>query len=292
MLRRVLARYVLTSLMLATVAGVSHAQVREEARLLLATQVVEELRSQRDQAIPERLLERAYGIAVFPDVNKAAFVVGGRYGQGALVVRNENGVFSNPVFVRLAGGSVGWQIGVQQTDVVLVFTTKAGIERITKGKMTLGADASVAAGPVGRQASAGTDGSFKAEVYSYSRSRGLFAGLALDGSALTIDAKANRSFYRTRDVTAQQILDGAVQTDAATVPRFLAAINSSTAPRATASAEQAPAAPATADGSSSPQPAPAPTNQVKTFPMEDPQPGSEPGTQPSSEPGSPPPPRD
>lgn len=287
MLRRILARYVLTSLMLASVAGVGHAQVREEARLLLATQVVEELRAQRDQAIPERLLERAHGIAVFPDVNKAAFVVGGRYGQGALVVRNENGAFSNPVFVRLAGGSVGWQIGVQQTDVVLVFTTKAGIDRITKGKMTLGADASVAAGPVGRQASAGTDGSFKAEVYSYSRSRGLFAGLALDGSALTIDAKSNRSFYRTRDVTAQQIIDGAVQTDAATVPRFLAAINASTAPRATASAAAEPtaAAPPTA-------PSTTPTSQVKTFPMEDPQPGSEPGTQPASEPGSPPPPRD
>jgi lipid-binding SYLF domain-containing protein len=268
-------------LMLATAAGISHAQVREEARLLLATQVVEELRAQRDQAIPERLLERAYGIAVFPDVNKAAFVVGGRYGQGTLVVRNENGVFSNPVFVRLAGGSVGWQIGVQQTDVVLVFTTKAGIERITNGKMTLGADASVAAGPVGRQASAGTDGSFKAEVYSYSRSRGLFAGLALDGSALTIDAKANRSFYRTRDVTAQQIIDGAVQTDAPTVPRFLAAINASTAPRATASAASEPA-PATADAheTGTSQPQPAPSNQVKTFPMEDPQPGSEPSDEP------------
>jgi lipid-binding SYLF domain-containing protein len=287
MLRRVLARYVLTSLTLAMIAGVSHAQVREEARLLLATQVVEELRGQRDQAIPERLLERAYGIAVFPDVHKAAFVIGGRYGQGTLVVRNENGVFSNPVFVRLAGGSVGWQIGVQQTDVVLVFTTKAGIERITKGKMTLGADASVAAGPVGRQASAGTDGSFKAEVYSYSRSRGLFAGLALDGSALTIDAKANRSFYRTRDVTAQQIIDGTVRTDAPTVPRFLAAISASTAPR-TAAAEQAPAGSA---NEAAPQ-QPAPSNEVKTFPMEDPQPGTEPGTQPASEPGTAPPPRD
>jgi lipid-binding SYLF domain-containing protein len=289
MLRRALTRYVLTSLLLATAAGASYAQVREEARLLLATQVVEELRGQRDQAIPERLLERAYGIAVFPDVNKAAFVVGGRYGQGTLVVRNENGVFSNPVFVRLAGGSVGWQIGVQQTDVVLVFTTKAGIDRITNGKMTLGADASVAAGPVGRQASAGTDGSFKAEVYSYSRSRGLFAGLALDGSALTIDAKANRNFYRTRDVTAQQIIDGAVRTDAPTVPRFLAAISASTAPR-TAAAEPAPATPEA--GATPQQPATAPSSEVQTFPMEDPRPGSEPGTLPASEPGTPPPPRD
>jgi lipid-binding SYLF domain-containing protein len=279
MLRRVLTRYVLTSLMLVGAAGASHAQVREEARLLLATQVVEELRAQRDQAIPERLLERAHGIAVFPDVNKAAFVVGGRYGQGTLVVRNENGVFSNPVFVRLAGGSVGWQIGVQQTDVVLVFTTKAGIDRITNGKMTLGADASVAAGPVGRQASAGTDGSFKAEVYSYSRSRGLFAGLALDGSALTIDAKANRNFYRTRDVTAQQIIDGTVRTDAPTVPRFLAAINASTAPR-TAAAEPAPAATGTETGAAAKQTAPAPTTEVKTFPMEDPQPGAEPTSEP------------
>jgi lipid-binding SYLF domain-containing protein len=284
MLRRVLARYVLTSLMLATAAGATHAQAREEGRLLLATQVMEELRAQRDQAIPDRLLERAYGIAVFPDVNKAAFVVGGRYGQGTLVVRDQNGAFSNPVFVRLAGGSVGWQVGVQQTDVVLVFTSKAGIDRITNGKMTLGADASVAAGPVGRQASAATDGSFKAEVYSYSRSRGLFAGLALDGSALTIDARANRSFYRKRDVTAQQIIDGTVTTDAPSIGRFLAAINASTAPRSTATAAAEPAA-TTSEGTpapagSAPQPPPAPSNQVKTFPMEDPQPGSEPPTEP------------
>jgi lipid-binding SYLF domain-containing protein len=278
MVRRVLARYVWTSLLLATATAASHAQVREEARLLLATQVVEELRSQRDQAIPDLLLERAHGIAVFPDVNKAAFVVGGRYGQGVLVVRDKAGGFTNPVFVRLAGGSVGWQIGVQQTDVVLVFTTKAGIDRITSGKMTLGADASVAAGPVGRQASAATDGSFKAEVYSYSRSRGLFAGLALDGSALTIDAKANRSFYRNRDVTAQQVIDGAVTSDAPTVARFQAAINAS-APRTAAAEPNAPPEAATRPPQTGAA-QPAPSSQVKTFPMEDPQPGSEPTEEP------------
>ena len=263
---RALARYVVSFAALLAVAGVAHAQAREEARLMLATQVLEELRAQRDQFIPDRLLERAHGIAVFPDVNKGAFFVGGRYGQGALVVRDKNGRFSSPVFVRLAGGSVGWQWGVQQTDIVLVFTTKKGIERITEGKMTLGADASVAAGPVGRQASAATDATFKAEVYSYSRSRGLFAGIALDGSALTIDRKSNASFYRTKGVSAEQIIDGAVRSDAPTVDRFLAAITTSTARDARASTA----------GTAAPAPAPAPASDVKTFPMEDAQPGAEP----------------
>jgi lipid-binding SYLF domain-containing protein len=180
----------------------AHAQAREQGRLLIASQVLEELRGTRDEAIPDRLLERAYGIAVIPDLTKVAFFAGGRRGHGVLVVRDKQGRFSNPVFITMTGGSFGWQWGVQSTDIVLVFTTPKGVEGINGGKVTLGADASVAAGPVGRQAEAGTDASFKSEVYSYSRSRGVFAGLALDGTAITIDDGANAAFYRKPAVAA------------------------------------------------------------------------------------------
>src|SRR5260370_19260427 len=149
----------------------AHAEARGQGRLLTASQVLEKLRATRDQAIPDRLLERAYGIAVIPDLTKVAFFAGGRRGHGVLVVRDKQGRFTNPVFITMTGGSFGWQWGVQSTDIVLVFTTPKGVEGINGGKVTLGADASVAAGPVGRQAEAATDAAFKAEGYSYSRSR-------------------------------------------------------------------------------------------------------------------------
>src|SRR6266853_705514 len=190
-------------------ASAAHAQAREQGRLLTASQVLEELRATRDQAIPDRLLERAYGIAVIPDLTKVAFFAGGRRGHGVLVVRDKQGRFTSPVFITMTGGSFGWQWGVQSTDIVLVFTTPKGVEGINGGKVTLGADASVAAGPVGRQAEAATDAAFKAEVYSYSRSRGVFAGLALDGTAITIDDGANAAFYRKPGVAAGDSISGA-----------------------------------------------------------------------------------
>ena len=124
-----------------TMASVARADARQEAQVIISTQVLEELRGTRDQYIPDRLLERAYGIAVIPDVKKAAFGIGGRFGRGVLVVRDGNGRFSNPSFVTLSGASIGWQAGAQETDVVLVFTTRAGVEGITDGKLALGADA-------------------------------------------------------------------------------------------------------------------------------------------------------
>jgi lipid-binding SYLF domain-containing protein len=245
-----------------------HAQAREQGHLLLATQVLEELSATPDTFIPDRLLERAYGIAVVPDVTKVAFIAGGRRGTGVLVVRDKSGRFTNPVFIALTGGSFGFQAGVQSTDVVLVFTTRTGIEGITGGKVTLGADASVAAGPVGRQASVATDSNFAAEVYSYSRNRGLFAGIALDGSVLSIDRGANAVFYKKPGVTATEIMNGEVTTNDSTAQRFLAAISRSTGGNTTAAS--APVVGASAS------PAPAPASEVKTFPMADPQPGTEP----------------
>src|ERR1700736_4597431 len=195
----------LAGLVLASSATGAWAQAREQGRLLMASQVLEELRSSRDQYIPDRLLERAYAIAVIPDMTKIAFFAGGRRGHGVLVVRDKDGRFTSPTFITMTGGSFGWQWGVQSTDILLVFTTHKGVEHITSGKFTLGADASVAAGPVGRQASAQTDTSFQAEGYSYSRSRGVFAGLAVDGTALTIDHDANDVFYGKSDVEASDI---------------------------------------------------------------------------------------
>jgi lipid-binding SYLF domain-containing protein len=253
------------------------ASSREEARLIEASGVLEELRASRDQYIPDRLLERAYGIAVIPGVVKGGLGIGGRFGRGVLVVRDKDGRFTNPAFVNLTGGSFGWQIGVQSIDVVLVFTTRAGIEGITDGQLTLGADASVAAGPIGRQASAGTDPSFSKEVYSYSRTRGLFAGLALDGSAITIDRKANARFYKQR-VTASDIFTARVTTDSDTTKRFLRAVQTSTtsvpgthqAAKDSAAATPAPATDAAPAASAT---------DATTFPMEDSQPGQEPPKQ-------------
>ncbi|HEY4210912.1 MAG TPA: lipid-binding SYLF domain-containing protein [Steroidobacteraceae bacterium] len=272
---------VLAASALALANTVAHAQAREEGHLLMASQVLEELRSTRDQFIPDRLLERAYGIAVVPDVTKIAFFAGGRHGNGVLVVRDKDGRFSSPMFVSMTGGSFGWQWGVQSTDIVLVFTSRKGVEGITGGKFTLGADASVAAGPIGRQASAATDPTFKAEIYSYSRSRGVFAGVALDGTVLSIDDDANEDFYKKKEVTATQIMSGEVTTQDDTAKRFLAAIMTSTRGQETASASP-PAPPAREADASNPAsrpsaPAPSrPSTGAQAFPLEDQHPGSEP----------------
>lgn len=272
----------LTCFALVVSASVSSAENREDARLITATNVLKELRATRDQYIPDLLLERAYGIAVVPDVTKAAFILGGRRGKGVLVVRDKEGRFTNPVFINLTGGSIGWQAGVQSTDIVLVFTTRRGIEGITDGKLTLGADASVAAGPVGRQASAATDASFSAEVYSYSRSRGLFAGVALDGTAVTIDYRSNAAFYKRPGITASDIINGAVTTDSQYVRNFLTAVSTTTSD--VKSAASTSSQPAGAGGGAPASKPAAPTSSapardsggVRTFPMEDPQPGEEP----------------
>jgi lipid-binding SYLF domain-containing protein len=245
-----------------------------EAKLLVAAQVLDALREQRDQAIPEHLLQRAYGVAVIPKVTKVALILGGRRGSGVLVVRDSRGRFSNPVFINLTGASVGVQWGAQETDVVLVFTTQRGVEGIADGKLTLGAGASVAAGPVGRQAEAAAG--VAAEVYAYSRSRGLFLGVALDGTSLSINDKANAAWYGRKDVLASQIISGAVAApDSENSRRFLAALAQSTGETAETpgGASSASVTPAPVD--TGPHPAPA-SGEVQTFPMADPSPGAEP----------------
>ena len=271
----------LIGLLLTLGATGAWAQAREQGRLLMASQVLEELRTSRDQYIPDRLLERAYAIAVIPDMTKIAFFAGGRRGHGVLVVRDKDGRFSSPTFITMTGGSFGWQWGVQKTDIVLVFTTKKGVEGISGGKVTLGADASVAAGPVGRESSASTDMSFKAEVYSYSRSRGVFAGLAIDGTVISIDDDENEAFYKKHGITATDIATGAVTTNDDAARRFLTAVTTSTRGEQSASATPVPASASAAPNPSQPaapaQPSPlSSSGGAQTFPAEDTQPGREP----------------
>lgn len=180
----------------------------ETATVDSATDVLTALSDIPARGIPPALLQDAQAVAIIPNVLKAGFIIGGRHGTGVLLVRQPDGAWSNPVFVSLTGGSIGWQVGVQSTDIVLVFKTRAGLERIMRGrgKLTLGADIAVAAGPVGRQAEAATDGQLRAEIYSYSRSRGLFAGLSLEGAGLNVDNEANDDFYRLRGLRTADIL--------------------------------------------------------------------------------------
>ncbi len=160
-----------------------------------AVRVLEEMMKESDKSIPAGLIAECAAIAVIPDVIKAGFIIGGRHGKGVLLVRTPSGGWGDPAFIDLKGGSLGWQAGVQSADIVLVFRTPRGVENIAEGKFTLGADAGIAAGPLGRQAEASTDSAFKAEILSYSRSRGLYAGLSLQGSSLQEDRKANKEFY-------------------------------------------------------------------------------------------------
>ena len=183
---------VLAGLLAATAAVAAQ---REDVRAGDAVRVVQQIQSIPESAIPDRLLDEAKAIVVVPDTIKAGFMVGGRRGLGLMSVKSPDGTWSNPVFVKLAGASFGLQAGVQSADVILVFRSERGVDSIVNGKITLGAYAGIAAGPVGRNAAAATDGEFKAEIWSWSRARGLFAGVALDGAVLSIDNGANRTAY-------------------------------------------------------------------------------------------------
>ena len=166
--------------------------------LRLAATVLDELQQVPAKGIPAKLLADAEAVAVIPNVLKAGFVVGGHGGHGVAVVRTKDGGWGEMRFVSIGGASVGFQAGVQSSDVVLVFKSRRGLDRLLDGKakLTLGADASVAAGPVGRDAEAATDGKLQAEIVSYGRSRGLFAGIALQGAVLTADKRTEELYSK------------------------------------------------------------------------------------------------
>ena len=178
----------------------------ERERVQKATTVLSEIMGVTDGGIPKDLMNRAEAVAVIPHMVKGAFIVGGDYGKGVVSRRMNNGSWSAPAFLKMGGGSFGFQLGAEATDLVLIFTNRDGVDGLIKGKVKLGADASVAAGPVGRNAQVGTDVLLNSAVLAYSRAKGLFAGIALDGAVVSIDNDANRKVYG-HELTADDILN-------------------------------------------------------------------------------------
>ena len=201
---RAIPCFLAAGLALALAAAPVRAGDRERHTVEAAADAVNGLCGEPIRCIPPALMEDAAGVAVIPNVIKAGFVLDGRFGRGVALGRRPDGTWGDPVFLTLAGGGVGWQAGVQSTDVILVFKTREGLRRLMEGKdkLTLGGNVSVAAGPIGRDAEAATDAQLSAEIYSYSRSRGLFLGASLEGAALLVDHRANDAFYDPREAPA------------------------------------------------------------------------------------------
>lgn len=180
----------------AALAVESGGDTREEReRAQKAAEVLDSIMASPDQEIPRDLLAKAHGIAVVPNVIKGAFFAGGRFGKGLVAARDDNGEWGTPLFVDIGGGSFGLQIGVEATDLILVFTEPDGLREMLKDNLKLGADAGAVAGPVGRRVEAGTNLTFDSPIYSYSRNKGVFAGISLDGSVLSVDDSSNHEVY-------------------------------------------------------------------------------------------------
>lgn len=207
--------------------ALAHLQAAEESdevkRLRAATTAFGEIMSAGDKSIPNAILEKAQAIAIFPGTKKGGLGLGAMHGRGVISVRN-GGVWSAPSFMALDGGSIGFQIGFQSADIVLVMMQRKGVETLLKNQFKLGADASVAAGPVGRDAQASTDLQMRAEILSYSRARYLFAGVSINGSSVRVDADANQRFYGQR-ISVDDIVFANKAPSRPPVPDWLAALN-------------------------------------------------------------------
>jgi lipid-binding SYLF domain-containing protein len=184
------------------------AESDEAKRIREAVTVFSEIMGAGDNAIPKQILGAAEGIAVFPSTIKAGFVVGGQRGRGILSARTADGSWSAPAFLTLTGGSIGLQIGGQAADIILVIVNRRGLENLVSNQFKVGADAAVAAGPVGRDAQAATDIQMRAQILSYSRARGLFAGVTINGSTIRQDQDANQRFYGKRMTTKDVVFGG------------------------------------------------------------------------------------
>jgi lipid-binding SYLF domain-containing protein len=192
----------------------------EASRIRESIAVLNEVMSTSDTSIPASITMKAEGIAIFPGTLKAGFIFGGMRGRGILSARNEDG-WSVPTFMTLTGGSIGLQIGGQATDLVLVIMNRRGLEQFVRNQFKFGADASAAAGPVGRDAQANTDLQMRAEILSYSRARGLFAGVSINGSTVRTDQDANERFYGKRLTGAQLALDKTIVESPTPVPEWI-----------------------------------------------------------------------
>lgn len=183
-----------------------------DRRVRLAGEVLQEMLNAPAKGIPLSMLADAQGVVIIPEVIKVGFIVGVQRGEGVALARDEQGNWQLPRFVTITAGSVGWQLGAQSSDFVLVFRTRRGVDGLMKGKFTIGADANAAIGPVGRQIGAATDARLSAEIFTYSRSRGLFAGVSLAGSMLDINTRADAAFYGGPQGTPQaRVPESAVQ---------------------------------------------------------------------------------
>lgn len=198
------------------------AQSDDEKRMEAATAVLHETMAISDQAVPQELLDKGECVVVIPGMKKGAFIVGAQYGRGFLSCRKAGGAgWSAPGAVRLEGGSIGFQIGGQETDIILLVMSKRGADRMMTSKFTLGGDVSVAAGPVGRTSTAETDALMRAEILSWSRSRGVFAGVSLKGSTMREDKDVNKRMYG-KVYTNKQIVDSGLAVPKAAQPMLAA----------------------------------------------------------------------
>ena len=195
-------------------------QEKQEDKITASTRVLQDFGKMKEN-IPAELLKITEGIIIVPKLINGGFVIAAKRGKGIAMVKLENGTWSNPIFVTITGGSVGLQAGVQSVDLVLIFKNSETLEKIGNGSFTLGGDISATAGPVGRNSTASTDYKLEAEVYSYSRSKGLFAGISLSGSAIDVDSKANQAFYGN-DKDAKTLLSNSTENTSESVTQLKA----------------------------------------------------------------------
>jgi len=241
----------------------ANAASKQDLRVAKATDVIDQLLRIPERSIPPVLLSRAYAIAVIPDLVKVGFSLGARRGKGIIVIRRNDNSWSNPAFITLTGGSIGWQIGAQSSDIVLVFKSRKSRDDIENGKLTLGgANASIAAGPVGRHTEIATDIRFEVEVYSYSRTRGLFAGIALEGASLTMDRRSNAAYYGSSSMTPEKIFASSGNAAPTSANNFVQVL--------TAQTRRLPKQPGMNAGLTDGDYGPEPKSKVRTFGIGDP----------------------
>jgi lipid-binding SYLF domain-containing protein len=205
---------ILCAVLLVSGLGFAAAESEQSKRIERSSEVLSEIMAAPDKGIPHDLLQKAHCIVIVPDLKKGAFIVGAKYGKGVLSCRTASGRWSAPGSIRVEGGSVGFQIGGESTDVVLLVMNPRGAEKLIGDQFTLGGEGEVAAGPVGRAASADTDAKMTAEILSWSRNRGVFAGISLQGATLRQDTKDNEEVYG-KPLTNHEIVSGNVKPTAA-----------------------------------------------------------------------------
>ena len=199
--------YILAAAIIAATGLTAYAEEKaHERRIRLSAELIRDMAAQDDAASMADVIKSGKGVAIFPSVTKAGLMIGGQVGEGLVLLRNPNGTWNGPSFMGLSGASIGIQIGAQSVGLVLVITNEQGLRAFTGGNsLRLGADVAIAAGPVGRDTSAATDSRAKASIYSYSMSKGLFAGMTFEGSVLNQNRDANRAYWG-RDMSAQAAL--------------------------------------------------------------------------------------